>query len=104
MTTKSNKCSLFLTLRDLGFSVNRINLRALTLVGPIRNNPALDPLATTPRQPTIHVTNMSSSALWKLTKFEAVKQTNGELDAALTLIGSILKIQDKQRTWKTKVT
>ena len=40
-TTKSNKCSLFSTLREP--SVSRKDLRALALVGPTRNNAVLDP-------------------------------------------------------------
>ena len=43
MTTKSNKCSTFLTLREP--SVNRKDLGALTLVGSPRDNPELDTLA-----------------------------------------------------------
>ena len=43
MTTKSNKCSSFSTLREP--SVKRKDLHALTLVRPTRNNPVLDPLA-----------------------------------------------------------
>ena len=43
MTTKSTKCSLFQTLREL--SVNRKDLQALTLVGPTRDNPVPNPLA-----------------------------------------------------------
>ena len=40
---ESNKCYFFSTLRKP--SVNRKDLRELTLVGPTRNNLALDPLA-----------------------------------------------------------
>ena len=36
-------CTLFQTLREP--SENRKDLQALTLAGPTRNNPALDPLA-----------------------------------------------------------
>ena len=42
MTTKSTECSLFSNLRKP--SVNRKDLRALTLVGPPRDMPELDPL------------------------------------------------------------
>ena len=55
VTTKSTKCSLFSTL-GRGTSLKRKDLQALTLVGPSRNNPVLDPPScTTPRQPTINV-------------------------------------------------
>ena len=43
VTTKSTKCSLFQTLKEL--SVNRKDLRALALVGPTRENSVSDPLA-----------------------------------------------------------
>ena len=43
VTTKSNKCYLFQTLRNI--SVNKNDLRALNLVGPTRQNPVTDPLA-----------------------------------------------------------
>ena len=41
-TTKSTKCSLFQTTREL--LENKTNLQALTLVGPTRKNPIPDPL------------------------------------------------------------
>ena len=43
LKTKSTICSLFQTLREP--SENRKDVKALTLVRPRRNNPALDPLA-----------------------------------------------------------
>ena len=43
MTTKSNKCSLIPTSGES--SGNRKDLEALTLSGPTRDNPVLDPLA-----------------------------------------------------------
>ena len=43
VTTKSTKCSLFQTTREL--LVNKTDLRASTLVGPTRQDPALDLLA-----------------------------------------------------------
>ena len=49
MTTKSIKCSLFSTSR--GPLVNRKDLQALPLVGPIQNKPVLAPL---PVQPTMN--------------------------------------------------
>ena len=49
VTTKSNKCTLFSTLREP--SVNRKDWWALTLVWPTRDNLVIDPpTCTTPRQ------------------------------------------------------
>ena len=43
VTTKSTKCSLFQTTREL--LVNKTDLQALTLGGPTRENPVPDSLA-----------------------------------------------------------
>ena len=43
VTTKSTKCSLFQTTREI--LVNKTDLQALTLQGPTREDPALDTLA-----------------------------------------------------------
>ena len=54
-STKSTKCSLFQTTRDI--VVNKTDLRALTLAGPTRKNPVQDPLAVLHLDNQLHIIN-----------------------------------------------
>ena len=48
-------CSLFSTLREL--AVNRKDLRALTLMGPPRDNPEINPLPVLPLDSQLYMCN-----------------------------------------------